>query len=464
MSSVGIPLPAFQKVQPCTSVQSLFHDFLKEVPKISLSDWFPDLYNQGQFQQQLQQVCTRKYWSAEHSFAVLLLTLDRFRVIRSSLGNDLANHLLVAFSHRLCTLLDSTMLSAHLEGYEFTILLKNTLSLEAAISLAQQIHNALRSPFKISGLEICLTASIGITTSEISKAQPSCLLDDAGLAASVAGAKGGDRSIIFDPCIREKTMKQLQLQSDLRLGILRHEFFLHYQPIIALESLQISGFEALVRWQHPSRGVVSPAEFIPVAEEIGSIVPLGWWILQEACRQMKAWQQQFPNSNPLIMNVNLSSQQFSQPDFIEQLDEILSTTGLEGKYLKLEITETVLMENTDSAAMVLEQLKARNVRVSMDDFGTGYSSLSYLQRFAVSTLKIDRSFIARLETDTKSAGILQAIMMLAQQLGMDVVAEGIERAEQFWQLKALQCQHGQGYLFSQPLTAKAATSLLASPP
>jgi EAL domain-containing protein (putative c-di-GMP-specific phosphodiesterase class I) len=273
---------------------------------------------------------------------------------------------------------------------------------------------------------------------------------------------GGDCCVVFNAALRERTVEQLQLENDIRLGLLRHEFFLHYQPILALETQQLLGFEALVRWQHPRRGLVSPAEFIPVAEATGSIIPLGWWVLKEACRQLKVWQQQFPNTTDLTINVNLSGQQFSQPHFIEQIDEILRLTGVEGRHLKLEITETVLMENADLAAQVLDHLKARGIRLCIDDFGTGYSSLSYLQRFEISTLKIDRSFVARMETDSKSVRILQIIMMLAYQLKMDVVAEGIETSEQYWQLRALQCQHGQGYLFSKPISAETVVPLLTN--
>jgi EAL domain-containing protein (putative c-di-GMP-specific phosphodiesterase class I) len=225
----------------------------------------------------------------------------------------------------------------------------------------------------------------------------------------------------------------------------------------------VVGFEALVRWQHPRRGLVSPVEFIPVAEATGSIMPLGWWVLQTACQQLKVWQQQFPQHPDLTVNVNISGQQFSQPDFISRIDDILRATGLAGQFLKLEITETVLMENADLATPVLDQLKERGIRLCIDDFGTGYSSLSYLQRFEVSTLKIDRSFIARMETDSKSVRILQIILMLAQQLDMDVVAEGIEVTEQYWQLRALQCEYGQGYLFERPLKVDAAANLLAEP-
>jgi diguanylate cyclase (GGDEF)-like protein len=416
----------------------------------------------SQFMHHLQRVCQGDSHGGYDRFAILLIDLDRFQVIRCSLGNRVAEQLRGAFIARISQIFNVGVTIAHLQDDEFAVLLPGTQAIEDAAQFANQVHNSLQAPFTIAGLEIFLTVSIGITTSDISEQQPSGLLIDAGLAVCNAKMTGGGCCVVFDAALRERTVEQLQLENDIRFGLLRHEFFLHYQPILALETQQLLGFEALVRWQHPRRGLVAPTEFIPVAEATGSIIPLGWWVLQAACQQLKVWQQQFPNTADLTINVNLSGQQFSQPNFIEQIDEILSRTGLDGRHLKLEITETVLMENADLATQVLDQLKARGIRLCIDDFGTGYSSLSYLQRFEISTLKIDRSFVARMETDSKSVRILQIIVMLAHQLKMDVVAEGIETSEQYWQLRALQCQHGQGYLFSKPISAAAVVPLLTN--
>jgi diguanylate cyclase (GGDEF)-like protein len=395
-------------------------------------------------------------------FTLLLLEPDRFQMMRCSLGSRAAEQLLLDFQIRLLQLQPDTGMMARFQEDEFTILIEGE-STQVVMDIAQKIHHSLQTPFRINGLDIFLTVSIGITTSDISLHQPSLLFSDAELAVCQAQKCGGNSSVLFDQELREQTMKQFHLENDLRLGILRQEFFLEYQPIVALDSQELTGFEALVRWQHPQQGLVSPAAFIPLAEATGQIIPLGRWVLQEACQQLKVWQAQFPQYPDLTMSVNISGQQFSQPDFIAQLDRVLSATGVAGQYLKLEITETVLMENAELADSILSQLKDRQIGLCIDDFGTGYSSLSYLQRFAVNTLKIDRSFIAQIDSDPKSIKILQIILMLARQLDMDVVAEGIELSEHYWQLRALQCQQGQGYLFEKPLKATAAAHLLADP-
>jgi diguanylate cyclase (GGDEF)-like protein len=395
-------------------------------------------------------------------FTLLLLEPDRFQMMRCSLGSRAAEQLLLAFQIRLMQVQPDIGMMARFQEDEFAILIEGESTVDV-MDVAQQIHQCLQAPFSVNGLDIFLTVSIGITRSDISQLHPSLLFSDAELAVCQAQKCGGNSSVLFNQELREQTMKQFHLENDLRLGLLRQEFFLEYQPIVDLDSQALTGFEALVRWQHPSQGLVSPGEFIPLAEATGSIIPLGWWVLQEACQQLKLWQAQFPEYPDLTMNVNISGQQFSQPDFIAQLDQVLSATGVAGQYLKLEITETVLMENAGLADSILSQLKERQIGLCLDDFGTGYSSLSYLQRFAVNTLKIDRSFIAQIDSDPKSIKILQIIFMLARQLDMDVVAEGIELSEHYWQLRALQCQQGQGYLFERPLKANAAAHLLADP-
>jgi EAL domain-containing protein (putative c-di-GMP-specific phosphodiesterase class I)/GGDEF domain-containing protein len=420
----------------------------------------PYLLNRQPFLHALSQVCTRQSLVSDTPFALLQLKVDRFKVIRCSLGEHFAKALLMAVAKRLQEILEPPMLAAYLREDEFAILLEQIESTEDALQFAKLIQDNLRSPLVIEELEIFLSIHIGITTSQISKPEPVKLLNDVGLAAFMA-QMDDTHCAVFNPDVREQVTTRLHLENDIRLGLLRHEFFLHYQPLFDLEHHQLIGLEALVRWQHPQQGVVSPGIFIPIAEETGSIIDLGWWILREACQQLKQWQQQFPQYQNLTVNVNLSSQQFSQPHFIEQLDRILQETRLEGQHLKLEITETVLMKNADFAASRLEKLRARGIQLCIDDFGTGYSSLSYLQRFPVSTLKIDRSFIAQMDSESsKSAGIVQAIILLANSLGMTVVAEGIETTEQFWQLKALQCEYGQGYFFSKPLALDGVEKLL----
>jgi diguanylate cyclase (GGDEF)-like protein len=422
---------------------------------------FLGLMNRQQCLDRMDRNCMRQNSCPNDSFTLLLIKIDRFRVLNYSLGEEIGEELLLAFAERLQGNLDPFMVAAYLREDEFAVLIECACTDADALQYAESIHQNLRSPFSISGLEVFLNIHIGITNSRASALDPIHLLNDAGLASYIAQQnKDNSHCAIFKPQIREQVTNQLCLENDLRIGLLRQEFLLHYQPIFTLDSNNLVGFEALVRWQHPIRGTISPETFVPIAEETGSIIPLGWWVLREACRQMKQWQQDFPNTRDLSISVNLSSQQFSQPNLIEQIKAILLETGLEASNLKLEITETVLMDNAESAAARLKQLQDLGIKLCIDDFGTGYSSLSYLQRFPVNTLKIDRSFISQLSTESKSACFAQAIIQLANCLGMDVVAEGIETAEQFWQMKALQCEYGQGFLWSKPLDVIATEYLL----
>jgi diguanylate cyclase (GGDEF)-like protein len=419
------------------------------------------LLSRQQCLNRMHQIFLMQDISSSSLFSLFLIKIDRFRVLNYSLGDEVVEELLVAFSNRLQAHLGPSMVAAHLREDEFAILSDNIFADADALQYAESIHQELRSPFSVAGLEVFLNIHIGITNSRVSNLQPIHLLNDAGLAAYIAQqSKENSHCAIFKPQIREQVTTRLCLENDIRIGILRQEFFLNYQPIFKLDSNKLVGFEALARWEHPTRGMISPGTFIPIAEETGSIIPLGWWVLQEACQQMKRWQQSFSHLQDLTISVNLSSQQFSQANLIEQVKQILLETGLEARNLKLEITETVLMDNVESAAARLKQIQDLGIKLCIDDFGTGYSSLSYLQRFPVDTLKIDRSFISQLTTESKSACFAQAIIQLANCLNMDVVAEGIETAEQFWQMKALQCEYGQGFLWSKPLDVVATEHLL----
>ena len=392
-------------------------------------------------------------------FAVLFLDLDRFKIVNDSLGHSTGNQLLIAITYRLESCLHPRDTVARLGGDEFAILLEDIKDASDATRMAEQIQKALKLPFNLNEQEVFITASIGIALSATCYNSPENLLRDAEIAMYRAKTLGKARYEIFTTNMHAQVITRLRLETDLRRAIEREEFQLHYQPIISLKTLSLTGFEALVRWQHPERGLVSPAEFIPVAEETGLIILLGLWVLHEACQQMYIWQRQFPQIQPLSISVNLSIKQFLQPDLIEQIDQILKKTGLDSRSLRLEITESCLMENGESAT-TMSQLRDLGVHLHIDDFGTGYSSLSYLHRFPVDTLKIDRSFISGMGVNGENSEIVQTIVALAHNLGMTVTAEGVERAEQLTQLRILQCEYAQGYFFSKPVDSKVAEALI----
>ncbi len=463
-------------------IYSAFHDTLT------------GLANRALLMARLGQAVARAKEKADCGFAVLFLDLDRFKTINDSLGHTVGDQLLIAFAHRLQTFFSNSKflenskfiihnyLVARLGGDHFVILLEGIRTSSDATRLTELLHKELLAPFNLDGHEVFITASIGIAVAEggihswareYLSSGPGDFLRDADIAMYHAKARGKARYAVFDKAMRERAVAQLQLENDLRRAIERQELQLYYQPIVSLTDLRIVGFEALVRWQHPQRGFVSPSEFIPLAEETGLILPLGAWVLREACWQLRRWQQgghsadgpaRGPAPATLTVSVNLSGKQFLQLDLVEQIDQILSETGLHAGSLKLEITESALVDNTESAAQMLSQLRARNIQLCLDDFGTGYSSLSYLHRFPINTLKIDRTFVNRTGVEGDSTEIVRTCVMLAHSLGMDAVAEGVETKEQLAQLRALGCEYGQGYFFSKPLPAAAALAILAAPP
>ncbi|HEY9597221.1 MAG TPA: EAL domain-containing protein, partial [Cyanophyceae cyanobacterium] len=429
--------------------------------------------------------------SQPYQFAVLFLNLNRFKVVNDSLGNQWGDQLLRDFAHRLQTCLRPTDTVARLGGDEFAILLEGIQDVGDATRVADAIEQTLNTPFVLSGSDVFMTVSIGIamnTTRKMSDLpmiaasgestdnlsdstalvplpeevvlQPEDLLRNADIAMYRARSQGAMCYEVFDSAMHRQALDQLRLETDLRRAIERQEFQVYYQPIVSLFTGRITGFEALIRWQHPQRGLVSPNEFIPIAEETGLIAHIGRWTLQESCRQLSLWQREFPNVRPLTINVNLSCKQFTQPDLLAQIDQILQETDLAVGSLKLEITESVVMDNPDAVKGILLQLSERKIKLCIDDFGTGYSSLSRLQHFPISTLKIDRSFVSQIGALGENSEIVQAIVTLAQTLSMDVVAEGIEVSEQVSPLIALQCEYGQGYFFSKPLDSEGASELL----
>ena len=426
-------------------------------------DGLTGLVNRRLFIERLEDVLARSRQYDNYLFAVLFLDLDRFKVINDSLGHNVGDRLLVEVARtlELCVRPEDTV--ARLGGDEFTILLDDIKDVDNATQVAQRIQSQLTLPFNLNGKEVFSTISIGIALSSSSYKQAEDILRDADMTMyrSKSRRNGGQGYQIFDRSIHSKAMVMLQLENDLRRAIGRDEFVLCYQPIISLKNFRISGFEALIRWHHPERGLVSPAQFIPMAEDTGLINAIGYWTLREACRQLKSWQEQFPGKPSLAISVNLSTKQFAQADLIDQIEKVMQITGLESRFLKLEITESVLIENAERVKAMLVKMQELGVRLSLDDFGTGYSSLSYMHSFPIDTLKIDRSFVTDVDTELGKIEIIRTVVGLAWNLGMDTVAEGVETKTQMYQLKALKCNFAQGYYFSRPLDADAAEALIA---
>ena len=455
--------PQFKEGVPVGRVSS-FRDITERIQaeeklrRFALQDPLTNLPNRVEFMNHLRTATERAENNEFAKFAVLFLDLDRFKVINDSLGHATGDKLLIAIAERLKSCVRPGDVVARLGGDEFVILLNRSGGEREIVGVADRLQKRISEPFKIDNYEVFTTASIGIIISGKTKRTPEDFLRDADAAMYRAKESGKARYEIFDREMHVRNMNLLQVEMDLRHAVERDEFEIVYQPIVDLITGSVQEFEALIRWRHPEHGLVEPNEFISVAEETGLIIPIGKWILDESCRQIANWQPRF--SFPLSISVNLSAKQLMHPTLTTQVKNILSETGLDPSQLKLEVTESTVMEYSEKALNVLMELDEMGISLSTDDFGTGYSSLSYLQRFPFERLKIDRSFIKIMEGDKKSTAIVKTILMLGENLNIDVVAEGIETAEQLTTLRQLGCRTGQGYLFSRPIDADAAERFL----
>jgi diguanylate cyclase (GGDEF)-like protein len=439
----------------------------------SLHDALTGLPNRILFKDRVQRCIERGQREPHYRFAAMFLDLDGFKHINDSLGHDVGDKLLMEVAGRLraclrgtdslCRIDESaTSTVARMGGDEFTILLDRIRGLHDAAIVAERIEAELTAPCTIDGHEVFVSASIGIVNGERSYRTADDLLRDADAAMYRAKTTGKGSYALFDVSLHQRAVARLTLESDLRRAIDRGELLLHYQPIVELATRERVGFEALIRWRRAGK-LVSPADFVPVAEDTGMIVPIGAWVLVEACRQLQAWRAADPKMANVTMSVNLSCRQFADPDLVNRVRKVLKDTGIGAQSLKLEITESVVMEDTESAYQVLTDIKSLGVGIHMDDFGTGYSSLSCLNRFPLDGLKIDRSFIREISQKKQSIAILQAMVTLARTLGMKVVAEGVEWGEQVELLEGLDCQYVQGYYFSKPLAPDAAATFSVPP-
>ena len=421
-----------------------FHDPLTGLPNRSL------------FIEQLRLALRRAQQNEGYRFCVLFLDLDRFKNINDSLGHPCGDELLILVARRLETCVRQTDMVARFGGDEFAILLDAMQNPADAVHVAHKVQETISAPFKLTSHEAVTSASIGVAFSSSGYKEAEDIIRDADTAMYRAKDSGKARYEIFTTAMHTRAVTLLRLESDLRRAIENEELCVYYQPIISVENRELHGFEALVRWQHPERGIISPSDFIPLAEETGLILPLGLSVLRAACHQLRTWQQRSVADSDLIISVNLSGKQLTQPDLIERIEEILRESQIKSWHLKLEVTESVVMENPELAAVTLGKLRGLGVRLSIDDFGTGYSSLSYLNRFPLDILKIDQSFVSMMNQTEENLQIVRTIVTLAGNLGMQVIAEGVETEEQLSQLRLLHCQYAQGFLFAEPMDASEA--------
>ncbi|NLM34565.1 MAG: bifunctional diguanylate cyclase/phosphodiesterase [Clostridiales bacterium] len=425
-----------------------------------LHDSLTALPNRVYFNKCVAEATERLKQNKNEQFAVAIMDLDRFKTVNDSLGHNNGDILLSSAGKRLLELANENILVSRFGGDEFALLIKDIKNRDEVINLLDKILISMSTPFMINGYKIITSASIGVVFSNENYTTPEEYLKNADIAMYEAKFQGKDRYVIFDENTQRRISKNLKLENDLKHALERNELLLYYQPIVSLKTDKIIGFEALVRWNHPELGLVPPMDFIPIAEETGLIIPIGRWILQEACRQVSLWHKRYKGTDSLIINVNMSAMQLKQWDIVEQIMEVIRETSISPSNLNIEITESALITDVRNSQIVLEQIRNLGVSIQIDDFGTGYSSLSYLQQFPFNVIKVDRSFVQQLDSNGKNHGVVKSIILMAHELNMQVTGEGIETKGQLIQLKDLGCEHGQGYYFSKPLNKDDAEKLL----
>lgn len=433
----------------------------RQISHQAFHDTLTNLPNRALFMEHLNMAIKRGKRRPDYHFAVLYLDIDRFKLVNDSLGHSVGDNLLKAFSNRIQESLRELDTLARLGGDEFVILLEDIEDEEYASIVAERLQQALKRPFLVNGKEVFAPASFGVVLNTKDYDLPEDIIRDADAAMYHAKEKGRAQFKVFDKKLHEKALHLLQRETDLRKAIHRKEFVTHYQPIVSLKTRSVVGFEALIRWNHPQLGLIYPGSFISIAEETGLIIPITRLVLQEACSDLKSWQDQIQHLQKLTMNINISSKHFLLPNLLDDIKDILNNTGLPPDHLKLEITETALMEDVEETVRHVNRLRDYGLQIVIDDFGTGYSSLSYLQRLPIDTLKVDRSFVARIQNSPDgNRNIVEAIISLAHRLDMIVVAEGVENQEQYAILLDMNCQYGQGYLFSKPIAREDVDKLV----
>jgi len=452
-----------------------FHGWLLLIHEVGQSpdnsDWHSSLasrdvltcwINRTILLERIQQALQQSQQHQQAGIAILCVDITRLKAINDTFGYLAGDRLLVEIVHRLSNSLRPNDTIARLGGDEFIVLAEDVATEAAAIAIAEALHAQMVTPFAINGYELNIGLNIGISLSHPQLVDADTLLRQADRAMTDVKQHFGERYRIFAGELTPSSEDALHLEMSLKQAIDNGELYLEYQPMVLVRTQEIVGMESLVRWQHPEQGVITPSQFINIAERTGLIIPLGWWVLEESCRQLKVWQETIPQAQNLFMSVNMSRQQFAQPDVLDRIKTILQRTQLSPEFLKIEMTEGVLIENSESIIEILAAIRDLGIRLSVDDFGTGYSSLSYLHRFPVDTLKIDRSFLENADSDYEKLEILQSVVRLAWNLGLEVVAEGIETQKHLAQVQALRCESGQGFLFSRPLDQTAMAAILRS--